>query len=131
MRRKIALGVAAATLASSSALVLVPAMASTGSGKVFNTQGQGLHIRQTPGFHGVKLAKLQTGQRVRITCQTTGDRVQGPYHASTLWSYVQGRGYVSDAWLDTDAVTRIKGRATVEAFKKSGDVQPMRGIIVG
>lgn len=108
MRKVLAVTAALATLGGTAAIT-VPAFAATGTGKVFNTQGQGLHIRSTPSLQGAKIGKLQTGQKVKITCQTIGDRVKGPYHSSNLWSYVDGRGYVSDAWLDTDAVTRIKG----------------------
>lgn len=112
---KLKLAVAASVVAVVAPLTALPALAASKSSVdntavVGNTQGLGLVAHDAPRLNAANTGTLKTGQKVRISCQTTGDSATGPWHnKSTLWSHVDGVGYVADAWLNTGTDGRIQG----------------------
>lgn len=63
--------------------------------------GHRLNVRSGPGTGYAVVRVLAEGARVRITCQTTGTRVSGPYGTSNVWDNIGNGQYVSDAYIYT------------------------------
>ncbi|WP_432058612.1 SH3 domain-containing protein [Streptomyces sp. bgisy022] len=63
--------------------------------------GYRLNVRSGPGTGYAVVRVLAEGARVRITCQTTGTRVTGPYGTSSVWDCIGSGQYVSDAYIYT------------------------------
>lgn len=122
MRRSLIIGAMSVATLASGAAVAVPAFAAPkATATVMNTNGQGLLIRKAPNRHSPVIGKLKSHQKIKITCQTVGERVQGPYVALDLWDWVEGTGYVADAWVDTGHNGRIPG---IPECVKSGKPKP-------
>lgn len=112
---KLKLAVAASVVTVLAPAAAIPALAASKSSVdntavVGNTQGLGLIAHESPRLKSANTGTLQTGQKVKITCQINGDSTTGPWHnKSKLWSHVDGVGYVADAWLNTGTDGRISG----------------------
>lgn len=83
-----------------------PAAAATKPGKV-KTHGHRLWIRSGPARTHQAAGALHNGAKAHITCQTTGEPVDGTYGTSALWDRVGKRGYVSDAYVYTGSDGRV------------------------
>ena len=68
------------------------------TGTVFDTDGDGLNVRQSSNTSSDVVAHLDEGQTVDIECQETGESIEG----TTVWNYLADHGgYVTDAYLYT------------------------------
>lgn len=63
--------------------------------------GYQVNVRSGPGTGYAIVRVLPEGSWVRITCQTTGTRVTGPYGTSSLWDNIGSGQYISDAYVRT------------------------------
>ncbi|MEY7977633.1 SH3 domain-containing protein [Streptomyces pilosus] len=63
--------------------------------------GYRVNVRSGPGTGYAIVRVLSEGAWVRITCQTTGTRVTGPYGTSSIWDNIGSGQYVSDAYVRT------------------------------
>lgn len=110
---KVKLAVAASVVTVLAPVAAIPALAASkvdNTAVVGNTQGLGLIAHDAPRLNAPNTGTLKTGQKVKITCQISGDSATGPWHnTSKLWSHVDGVGYVADAWLNTGTDGRIEG----------------------
>lgn len=73
------------------------------SATVWQLGGSHLNIRSTPSTDGQVVGSLAEGEQVVIKCQQRGTMVINDVMGvrSDLWDYVEGRGFVSDAWVLT------------------------------
>ncbi len=67
-----------------------------------NTSGLALTIRSAPSTGAASVGSVADGTKVSITCQKHGSSVTGTYGTTTLWDFI-GKGYVSDAYVNTGA----------------------------
>jgi hypothetical protein len=67
-----------------------------------NTSGVALTIRSSPSTGATAVGSVADGAKVTITCQKHGSQVTGTYGTTTLWDFI-GKGYVSDAYVNTGA----------------------------
>ncbi len=84
-----------------------PSGPSTAPGRVDVAAGYTLAARRAPRTNARKLRSLADGRRVRIVCQTRGERVTGTFGTSRLWDKLAGGGYVSDTYVYTGADGRV------------------------
>lgn len=93
------------------ALVLpaVTAEASTGKGVVSTRAGVPLSVNDAPKLKSNRTGWVRTGERITISCQVIGDEVRGPWGPNKIWDYIDGRGYVSDSWVNTGTNRRLAG----------------------
>ncbi|MGA5794383.1 SH3 domain-containing protein [Streptomyces cellulosae] len=63
--------------------------------------GYRLNVRSGPGTGYTVVRVLPEGAQVRISCQTSGTRVTGPYGTSNIWDRIGSGEYVSDAYIRT------------------------------
>ncbi len=66
-------------------------------------------MRSAPSVTAPSVGVLRNGAPVRISCQTTGSVVTGPYGTSRIWDRV-GNGYVPDAYVHTGSDSMITKR---------------------
>ncbi|WP_262496107.1 CHAP domain-containing protein [Nonomuraea sp. SYSU D8015] len=66
-----------------------------------DTDGIPLKVHSGPGTRFSIVGTVPDGFKVTITCQTTGDSVQGTFGASAVWDKITTGGYVPDAYVDT------------------------------
>lgn len=73
------------------------------------TESLPLIVRGAPRTGARELAKLPTGTTVRISCQTTGEAVQGTFGTSTLWNRITYpvTGFVPDSYTYTGSDGRV------------------------
>ena len=71
-----------------------------------NTAGPALTIRATPSTSGTAVGSVADGASVTITCQKKGSTVTGTYGTTALWDVI-GKGYVSDAYVNTGSDVQI------------------------
>lgn len=83
------------------------ARAAAAPGTVKVNAGYTLAVRATPSSSGRVVRKLANDTKVRIVCQTQGDRVTGRFGTSTLWDKLSGGGYVSDTYVYTGSDQRV------------------------
>lgn len=69
--------------------------------QVANTGGANLNVHSGPQLGAPVTGQLAAGQSVTISCQTTGDEVNG---TSDIWDQLSTGGYVSDYYMDTPVV---------------------------
>lgn len=98
---------ASARLACDAAGAPCPSGPKTALGVVDVAAGHTLTVRRRPSAGARKLRALADGRRVRIVCQTRGQRVSGTFGTSRLWDRLAGGGYVSDAYVYTGADGRV------------------------
>jgi len=101
-------GVAAAVTA---AVVVGGAAVGAAPGTVHTKSGSPLTIRATPSAGSKAVGTLKSGTKVTITCQTTGQVVDGKYGRSAVWDKV-GKGYISDAYVYTGSDKRVAPACT-------------------
>lgn len=63
--------------------------------------GYRLNVRSGPGTGYSVVRVLPEGAEVRISCQTPGTWVSGPYGTSNIWDNIGSGQYVSDAYVRT------------------------------
>jgi len=80
-------------------------------GTVHTKSGSPLTIRATPSAGSKAVGTLKSGTKVTITCQTTGQVVDGKYGRSAVWDKV-GKGYISDAYVYTGSDKRVAPACT-------------------
>ncbi|XSS46233.1 hypothetical protein ACQBAU_17530 [Propionibacteriaceae bacterium Y2011] len=70
---------------------------------VWDLGGATLNVRDEPGLSGQVVGQLAEGAKIVITCQQQGPKVINDIAgvSSTWWDYVEGQGFVSDAWVHT------------------------------
>lgn len=119
----------AVTAIASGAVVLpsVTAEAATGSGVVWTRAGVPLSVNDAPRLKSNRTGWVHAGQRVKITCQTVGDPVRGPWGTNNLWDYVEGKGYASDAWINTRTNHRLAGVPDCGAVRPGAAAPAPRG----
>ncbi|MEV6318519.1 SH3 domain-containing protein [Streptomyces sp. NPDC051776] len=63
--------------------------------------GYRLNVRSGPSSSSRLVKMLPYGARVRIHCQSPGERVTGPYGTTRIWDNIGPGQYVSDAYVKT------------------------------
>lgn len=81
----------------------------TASGKVATPAGQVLFVRSAPSVNAQRDGQFSSGHTITISCQSQGDNVEGPWGVSNVWDFVEGHGFVADAWVETGHEGRIAG----------------------
>jgi hypothetical protein len=75
-------------------------------GTVFNTKGLALNVRAKPSTQSAVIGTIASGAKVKISCQQSGDAVQG----NSVWDFLPAYGgYVSDAYLNTGHAGFVPG----------------------
>jgi hypothetical protein len=76
------------------------------TGTVFDTGGLALNVRAKPNLSSNVVNKIAAGKKVQISCQVSGDAVNG----TKVWDYLPAYGgYASDAFLYTGTDGFIAG----------------------
>lgn len=76
-------------------------------GTVNVNPGYTLTVRKRPTGSSKKVRSLRDGARVRIVCQTLGQKTTGTYGTSRLWNRLAKGGYVSDTYVYTGSDGRV------------------------
>jgi murein DD-endopeptidase MepM/ murein hydrolase activator NlpD len=88
-------GVAAVTASPAEAAAPVSGTVSTG--------GLVLNVRKAARTGATRVATLQEGAKVTITCQVKGNPVTGTVRSTDVWDLLTNGGYVSDAYIKRPA----------------------------
>jgi hypothetical protein len=100
----IAIGLAITTSAT-------PALAATG--QVITTEGDVLHVWNSPTQPHSVVGTLNEGTTVSFSCYAEGDAVAGPYGTEKIWDRLDSPyagGWVSDAWIRTGSSNPVVPR---------------------
>jgi hypothetical protein len=76
-------------------------------GTVNVNAGYTLAVRKRPTSASAKVRSLRDGAKVRIVCQTIGQKTTGTYGTSRLWNKLAKGGYVSDTYVYTGSDGRV------------------------
>ncbi|MEV0000591.1 SH3 domain-containing protein [Streptomyces sp. NPDC050848] len=63
--------------------------------------GYRVNVRSGPGTQYRIVRTLALDVRVPILCQTTGERVTGPYGTTNIWDNIASGEFISDAYVKT------------------------------
>lgn len=63
--------------------------------------GYRVNVRSGPGTQHRIVRTLAPDVRVPILCQTTGERVSGPYGTTNIWDNIAAGEFISDAYVKT------------------------------
>lgn len=63
--------------------------------------GYRVNVRSGPGTQHRIVRTLALDVRVPIHCQTTGERVTGPYGTTNIWDNIASGEFISDAYVKT------------------------------
>ncbi|MEU9706614.1 peptidase [Streptomyces sp. NPDC047981] len=63
--------------------------------------GYRVNVRSGPGTQYRIVRTLGLDARVPINCQTTGERVSGPYGTTNIWDCIAAGEFISDAYVKT------------------------------
>ncbi|WP_432146962.1 peptidase [Streptomyces sp. bgisy084] len=78
------------------------ALAAAAGGLVFPiAPGHRVKVRQGPGTDTPVVRRLAEGARIKIRCQTHGEKVSGPYGTSDIWDNIAPGEYISDTYVRT------------------------------
>lgn len=67
----------------------------------------GLNVRQSPNTTSTVLRRLAPGAAVGLNCYQNGTAVAGVYGTSSVWYSIDGGGWVSDAYLETNSNSAV------------------------
>ncbi|GFE15961.1 hypothetical protein Sgleb_40080 [Streptomyces glebosus] len=78
------------------------ALAAAAGGLVYPVApGYRVKVRQGPGTDTPVVRLLADGARIKIRCQTHGEKVSGPYGTSDIWDNIAPGEYISDTYVRT------------------------------
>ncbi|MEU5722378.1 MULTISPECIES: SH3 domain-containing protein [unclassified Micromonospora] len=85
-----------------------PALAATGTVQASG----GLYVRSGPGTGYSVVGSVANGATVNITCQTTGEWINGNWGATNIWDRLDNGGYVSDGFVYTGSNGQVAPSCT-------------------
>jgi surface antigen len=80
---------------------------SVATGVVRVNPGYTLSVHSGPRAAARVTRRLRNGTRVRIVCQTSGDRMTGRFGTSGVWDKLAKGGYVTDTYVQTGSDGRV------------------------
>ena len=85
-----------------------PALAGVFTAHVISGKGVSfVNVRQAATTSSSVLRTIPAGAAVGLNCYSSGQAVAGPYGSSSIWYSIDGGGYVSDAYLETNSNSAV------------------------
>jgi murein DD-endopeptidase MepM/ murein hydrolase activator NlpD len=130
-------GLCTVVLAASAALLgSNPAAAATTVVGTVATGDTPLNVRTTPNTSGSVVGSVANGKTINLSCQVSGQSIQGTVRTTSMWDRTTDNRYVSDAYIKRGSISACPAATTpntpalpaqAKAGVKTGWVVPVPG----